>query len=60
MLNERRKGGKHDGIDEERGEDEKRTLVIDKTVKGDNKKWYNGKKILKSYVNQGLILVASH
>jgi len=43
-----------------KGEDEKRTLVIDKTVKGDNKKWYNGKKILKSYVNQGLILVASH
>lgn len=52
MLNERRKGGKHDGIDEERGEDEKRTLVIDKTVKGDNnKKWYNGKKISKNHAN---------
>lgn len=37
MLNERRKGGKHDGMDEERGEDEKRALVIDKTVKGDKK-----------------------
>jgi len=47
MLSERRKGGKHDGMDEERGEDEKRALVTDKTVKGDNKKWYNGKKLSK-------------
>ena len=59
MLNERRKGGKHDGMDEERGEDEKRALVIDKTVKGD-KKWYNGKKISKNHANKGPILVASH